>query len=99
MRAHTEKTRVHSQYAHEISLCNVVMKTHEWTGKKLPGEDNHHLDPRDFFVTQKCWPGEENFTDDEWKEMERKWAEEEQNDWAKYWKEERRGKKLLWCLL
>ena len=34
---------------------------------------------------------EENLTDEEWKELERKWAEDEQSDWAKYLKEKRRG--------
>ena len=35
---------------------------------------------------------EENLTDEEWKELERKWAEDEQSDWAKYLKEERNRK-------
>ena len=65
------------------------METYEWTGKEPPGEDNPHPDSGDYFVQRKSWPGEEKLTDEEWKEMERKWAEEEQSDWAKYWKEER----------
>ena len=43
-------------------------------------------------VPRQCWPGEENLTDEEWKELERKWAKDEQNDWAKYLKEERNRK-------
>ena len=35
---------------------------------------------------------EENLTDKEWKALERKWAEDEQSDWAKYLKEERNKK-------
>ena len=45
-------------------------------------EDNPHHQS-DFFVQKQCWLGEENLTDEEWKEMERNWAEDEQSDWAK----------------
>ena len=68
---------------------NVVMETYEWTGKEPPGEDNPHPDSEDFFVPRQLWPAEENLTDEEWKELERRWAEDEQGDWNKYWKEER----------
>ena len=71
---------------------NVVMETYEWTGKEPPGEDNPHPDSEDFFVPRQLWPAEENLTDEEWKELERKWAEDEQSDWAKYLKEERNSK-------
>ena len=71
---------------------NVVMETYEWTGKEPPGEDNPHPDSGDFYVQRQCLPGEENLTDEEWKEMERKWAEEEQSDSDKYWKDERNRK-------
>ena len=68
------------------------METFEWTGKEPPGEDNPHPDSGDFFVPRQCRPGEENLADVEWKEQERKWAEDEQNVWNKYLKEDRNRK-------
>ena len=50
---------------------NVVMETYEWTGKESPSEENPHPDSGDFFVPRQCWPGEENLTDEEWKELEK----------------------------
>ena len=68
---------------------NVVMETYDWTGKEPPGEDNPHPDSGDFFLPRQCWPEEENLTEDEWKELELRWSEQENNDWNNYWKEER----------
>ena len=68
------------------------MDTYEWTGKDSPGKDNPHPESGEFFVQKQSWPVEENLTDEEWKEFERKWAEDEQNDWAKYLKDERNRK-------
>ena len=68
------------------------METYEWTGKEPTGKDNPYPDSGDIFVPRQCWPREENLTDEEWTELERKWAEDEQSDWAKYLKEERNRK-------
>ena len=87
-----ESKKKREEWSRGIWHYNVVMETYEWTGKEPPGEDNPHPDSGDIFVPRQCWPGEENLTDEEWKELERKWAKDEQNDWAKYLKEERNRK-------
>ena len=87
-----ESKKKREEWSRGIWHYNVVMETYEWTGKEPPGEDNPYPDSGDIFVLRQCWPGEENLTDEEWKELERKWAEDEQSDWAKYLEEERNKK-------
>ena len=47
---------------------NAEMETYDWTGKEPPGEDNPHPDG-DFVVQRQCWPGEENLTEEQLKEL------------------------------
>ena len=66
---------------------------YQWTGKEPPGDDN----PKPTFdddvdVEIQCFPGEENLTEDEWKEMEARWAKEELEDWNTFNREERNRK-------
>ena len=71
---------------------NPAMDTYVWTGKEPPTDGNP--DPNighDEWVTVRTglFPGEEKLTEEEWKEMEKKWREEETEQWALYYKAKR----------
>ena len=71
---------------------NPAMDNYVWTGKEPPTEGNP--DPnigQDEWVTVRTglFPGEEKLTEEEWREMEKKWGEEETEQWALYYKAKR----------